>query len=412
LLHPRTILHIDLDAFFASCELRRRPELAGRPLAVGGGLESHPGERRRPGRGVVAAASYEARPSGVRSAMPLAEAFRRCPDLVVLPVDIAHYAAVSKEVFRIFAAYTPLVEPGSLDEAFLDVTGCQLLHGSGPDIAREIQGRIAGELSLPASVGVATSKTVAKIASDLRKPRGLVVVPAGEEERFLAPLPISRLPGAGPRTTERLRLVGIHTLGALAAAPTSLLVEVLGPGAKGLRLRACGVDPAPVLVPTMAKSISRESTFDEDLLDHAALEERLRLLAAAVGGRLRANGLAAATVAIKVRFADFETLSRRGPLGQPTCADVELFRAARQLLRSALPEGRAVRLLGVGVEGLVRPDPQMGLFDQVDRRSERVDRAMDELRRRFGGAAIARGTAALADSPDWNRDHLGGLGPP
>ncbi|MDA8330232.1 MAG: DNA polymerase IV [Candidatus Dormibacteraeota bacterium] len=409
--YPRTILHVDLDAFFASCELRRRPELAGRPLAVGGGVESHPGERRRPGRGVVAAASYEARPRGVRSAVSLSEAFRRCPELIVLPVDIGHYAAVSKEVFGIFSDYTPLVEPGSLDEAFLDVSGCELLHGSGPDIAREIQGRIASELSLPASVGVATSKTVAKIASDLRKPRGLVVVHPGDEERFLAPLPVARLPGAGPKTTERLRLLGIHTLGALAAAPTSLLVEVLGPGGEGLRARARGVDPAPVVVPTAPKSISRETTFDEDVADEAILEERLRLLAAGVGSRLRTNGLTAATVAIKVRFADFETVARRGPLGQPTCADVEIFRAARPLLRATVPAGRPVRLLGVGVEQLARLDSQMGLFDQVERRSERVDRAMDELRRRFGGSAIARGTAALEDSPDWNSDHLGQLRP-
>ena len=408
----RTILHVDLDAFFASCELRRRPELAGRPLAVGGGLESHPGERRRPGRGVVAAASYEARPRGVSSAMPLAEAFRRCPELVVLPVDIPHYAAASREVFRIFAAYTPLVEPGSLDEAYLDVGGSHLLHGSGADIAREIQTRIDRELSLPASVGVATSKTVAKIASDLLKPRGLVVVHPGEEEAFLAPLPVARLPGAGPRTTERLRLLGIRTLGQLAVAPSSLLVEVLGPGGQGLKARARGVDTAPVVVPTMPKSISREVTFDTDLFDRASLEERLRLLAAAVAARLRANSLKAATVVIKVRLADFETLSRRAPLVRPSCADLELFRAARQLLRATLAEGRGVRLLGVGVEGLERPDPQMGLFDEVDRRLERVDLAMDGLRRRFGRTSIARGTAALEDSPDWNHDHLGQLGRP
>ncbi|MHB1500194.1 MAG: DNA polymerase IV [Candidatus Dormibacteria bacterium] len=403
---PRTILHVDLDAFFASCELRRRPELRGLPLVVGGGQESHPGQARNPGRGVVAAASYQARPSGVRSAMPLAEALRRCPELVVLPVDIELYAAASREVFQVFHQYTPLVEPGSLDEAYLDVSGSGLVHGEGATIARAIQERLKAELELPASVGVATSKTVAKIASDLRKPLGLVVVEPGSEEQFLAPLPVERLPGAGPKTTAQLRLLGVSSLGQLAAAPAQLILEVVGSGGPALQARARGDDPAPVQPPGLPKSISREETFARDIADRAELDDMIRLLSAAVGGRLRAGGLAAATVFIKLRFADFETLSRRTTLAAPTCADLDIARSAALLLRAAWQPGRRARLLGVGVEGLQPVGPQLGLFDEVDRRAERVDSALDDLRRRFGGSAIARGTGALSAPRDWNRDHL------
>ena len=407
----RTILHVDLDAFFASCELRRRPELRGRPLVVGGGHESHPGEERRPGRGVVAAASYEARPFGVRSAMSLAEALRRCPDLVVLPVAIEDYAAVSKQVFQIFHHYTPLVEPGSLDEAYLDVTGTELLQGGGAVVARTIQGRLQAELDLPASVGVATSKTVAKIASDLRKPRGLVEVEPGTEESFLAPLAVERLPGAGPKTTAKLRLVGVATLGQLAGAPRSLLLEVLGPGATELQARARGHDPSPVQPPGLPKSISREETFARDVADLAALRAEARLLSAAVGARLRAAGLSAATVVVKLRFSDFQAWNRRTTLPAPIHADLEIAAAAEVLLEGGWQPSRPVRLLGVGVEGLRPSGPQLGLFDLEDRRQQRVDSALDEVRRRFGTRAISRGVGALPGAMDWNRDHLDELGP-
>ncbi len=407
----RTILHVDLDAFFASCELRRRPELRGLPLVVGGGREAHPGEIRQPGRGVVAAASYEARRFSIRSAMSLADALRRCPELVVLPVDIEHYASASKEVFRIFHQYTPLVEPGSLDEAYLDVTGTELLHGSGSAVARTVQRRLQAELDLPASVGVGTSKTVAKIASDLRKPRGLVVVAPDTEEAFLAPLPVERLPGAGPKTVAKLRLVGVATLGQLASASPHLLREVVGPGAAGLQARARGEDPNLVQPPGIPKSISREETFARDVLELAALQADGRLLSAAVGARLRSAGLTAATVSVKLRFSDFETLSRRTTLPAPIRADLEIAGAAEELLRAGWQPGRPVRLLGVGVEGLRPAEPQLGLFDRADRRQERVDSALDELRRRFGTGAISRGVAALPGLADWNRDHLDDLGP-
>jgi DNA polymerase-4 len=402
---PRTILHVDLDAFFVSCELLRRPELAGAPLVVGGGHESHPGEARDPGRAVVAAASYEARRFGVRSALPLARALSLCPELVVLPVDIAEYARLSGRVFSVFGEYTPLVEPGSLDEAYLDLAGTQRLGASGEAVAREIVGRLDSELGLPCSVGVATTKTIAKIASDLRKPRGLVVVPPGQEAEFLAPLGVERMPGAGPKTTAKLRLIGIDTLGKLAGAPLSLLAEALGPGAEALQLRARGVDPSAVTVPGIPKSISREETYSHDLTVREELVRRLAVLAAAVGQRLRASSLTAQAVSLKLRFANFETVTRRRRLAESTCADLDLVAGALDLFAAAWPQGRAVRLLGVGAEGISSPR-QMSLFEASGDRGERVDQALDDLRRRFGGRAISRGSGSLEAPLDWNRDHL------
>lgn len=407
----RTILHVDLDAFFVSCELLRHPELTGRPVVVAGGGEPGSIGRPSPGRAVVSAASYEARPLGVHSALPLARALALCPELVVVPVDIRYYAEVSEQVFAVFHDYSPLVEPGSLDEAYLDVTGSKLLHGDGEVIARLIQARLDRELKLPASVGVASSKTVAKIASDLRKPKGLVVVPSGHERGFLAPLPVARMPGAGPKTTARLHLVGIDTMGQLARADTGLLTEILGPSAAALQRRALGDDPSPVRVPGVARSISREETYPVDISLRSELEARTRALAAGVGQRLRAAGLLAATVFVKVRFSDFETISRQATLPRPVCADVDLASAAQALVARAWIPGQTVRLLGVGVDGLIARPAQMALFDSGEVRHERVDSALDELRMRFGPTAIIRGTDSLQESPDWNRDHLRRLGP-
>jgi DNA polymerase-4 len=401
----RTILHVDLDAFFVSCELLRRPELAGKPVVVGGGHESHPGERRDPGRGVVAAASYEARRFGVRSALPLAQALGLCPDLIVLPVDIAEYARISQHVFSIFADFTPLVEPGSLDEAYLDLTGTESLIGDGESAAHAICARLDSELGLPCSVGVATTKIVAKVASDLRKPRGRVVVPPGEEADFFAPLAVERLPGAGPKTTAKLHLLGIDTLGKLAAAPTALLQETLGPNAGALQLRACGVDPTEVTVPGIPKSISREETYAADLNSRVEMEARIATLSAGVGQRLRDSSLIAQVVAIKIRFANFETVTRRRQLPEPTYADQELHVGALELFVENWREGQSVRLLGVGAEGLSEAR-QMSLFERASDRGERLDVALDGLRGRFGGRAISRGTRSLEAPLDWNRDHL------
>ncbi|MGB9484291.1 MAG: DNA polymerase IV [Candidatus Dormiibacterota bacterium] len=401
----RTILHVDLDAFFVSCELLRRPELVGKPLVVGGGRESHPGELRQPGRGVVAAASYEARRFGVHSALPLGRAFGLCPELVVLPVDIAEYARISHQVFSIFAEFTPMVEPGSLDEAYLDLTGTEALSGGGEAAAHAISDRLDSELGLPCSVGVATTKVVAKVASDLRKPRGRVIVLPGEEAEFLAPLAVERLPGAGPKTTAKLHLLGIDTLGRLAQAPSALLQETLGPNAAGIQLRARGVDPTEVTLPGIPKSVSREETYAEDLTSRDELEAQIGALSAGVGRRLRASSLIAHAVTIKMRFANFETVIRRRQLPEPTYADQELQGLALELFHENWSEGLAVRLLGVGTEGLSEAR-QMSLFERANDRGERLDVALDGLRDRFGGKAIARGTGSLEDPLDWNRDHL------
>ncbi len=405
----RTILHADLDAFFVSCELLRRPELTGRPVAVAGGAEFHPGEPRRPGRAVVSAASYEARAFGVRSALPLSVALRQCPELVVLPVDIAHYAELSKQVFAVFRDYTPLVEPGSLDEAYLDVSGSRLLAGEGPTIAATIQRRLSSELGLPCSVGVATCKTVAKVASDLRKPRGLVVVPPGGETEFLAPLPLERLPGAGPKTVERLKLLGARTIGDLARLDQLSLLAALGSQGAQLQARARGHDPSPVVPPGLPRSISRERTFEVDLTSLNEARRMVRQMAFAVAGRLRAQGLLAGTVILKVRFQDFRTVTRQQSLATPSCLDLQLSRSAEGLLAAVYAPG--VRLLGVGA-GRLQEAEESGLFPTDESRAARLDQALDRLRSQFGARAITRGVGDLGRVSDWNRDHLRALGEP
>ncbi|MDA8395761.1 MAG: DNA polymerase IV [Candidatus Dormibacteraeota bacterium] len=405
----RSILHVDLDAFFVSCELLRRPELTGLPVVVAGGAEFHPGEPRRPGRAVVSAASYEARSFGVRSALPLSAALRQCPELVVLPVDIAYYAALSKQVFAVFRDYTPLVEPGSLDEAYLDVGGSRLLAGDGPSIAATIQRRLISELGLPCSVGIATCKTAAKVASDLHKPRGLVVVPPGGEAEFLAPLPLERLPGAGPKTVERLRLLGVRKIGDLARLDHPSLLAALGSQGAQLQARARGHDPSPVVPPGLPRSISRERTFEVDLTSLDEAQRMVRQMAFAVAGRLRAQGLLAGTVILKVRFQDFRTVTRQQALAAPTCLDLQLSRSARELLEPVYEPG--VRLLGVGA-GRLQEGEVAGLFPTDESRAARLDQALDRLRAQFGAQAITRGVGDAGRVSDWNRDHLRALGDP
>jgi DNA polymerase-4 len=381
----RTILHVDLDAFFAAVEQRDHPELRGRPVIVGGGPTD---------RGVVSAASYEARAFGVRSAMPLRTAAALCPDAVFLPVRGAVYAAVSREVMAILHRFSPLVEPVSIDEAFLDVTGSIALFGSGEAMARQIKAAIRAETELTASVGVATSKLVAKIASDLRKPDGLVVVPPGEEAAFLAPLPVERLWGVGPRTAAALRDYGVRTIGDLAALPEALLERRFGRQGPILRQRALGIDPDPVVPRRPPKSIGHEHTFEADTADPEVIEATLLALAEGVAGRLRAAGLRAGTVAVKVRDARFRTITRQTRLAAPTDLAEPIWRAAMELVRPEV-RGIRVRLLGISAEHL-ETAAQLGLFDAAEERRRRLARAADELRRRFGRRAIVR--ARLLDS--------------
>ena len=377
---------MDLDAFYASVEQQRRPELRGKPVIVGG-------DRDHPGRSVVSAASYEARVFGVRSAMPLGQAIRLCPQGVVVPVDFSAYRPVSARVFDIAHEYTPLVEPLSLDEAYLDVTGSQRLFGDAAAIAAEIRQRILDDVGLHASFGIAACKVVAKVASDLRKPRGFVVVAPGEEAAFLAPLPLRRLPGLGPASERALDSLGVRTLGDLAALPRAVIERRLGRHAgSGLWERAQGIDSSPVTPPGRPKSISREETFSSDVADGGELDARLRELSADVGRRLRRGGWSARTVTLRLRYADFETITRQHTLDSADISDHAISDTALTLLRAHW-SGAPVRLLGVGVSGLEEA-AQLDLFDVAAERQRRVDRALDSLRERFGDESVRRGAAA------------------
>ena len=305
---PRALIHLDMDAFYASVEQRDDPKLRGRPVVVGGNAR----------RGVVLAASYEVRPFGVRSAMPMARALRLAPDAVVVRPRHDVYAAVSERVFDILQSATPLCEPLSLDEAFLDVTASRKLLGSAAEIAARLRRRIADELGLPASAGIAACKLIAKIASDSAKPDGQLEVPPDSGAAFLAPLPVSRLPGIGPKSAPRLAALGLRTIGDLARMDPEALERRLGPGGRELWERACGIDPRPVVPDREAKSIGAEETFDDDLAGAGELGPRIHAQALRVGARLRRAGLRARTVQLKIKYADFKIVNRSATLAEPT----------------------------------------------------------------------------------------------
>ncbi len=385
----RTLLHVDMDAFFAAVEQHDRPGLRGRPVVVG----SLPDRR-----GVVAAASYEARAFGIRSAMPSREAGRRCPHAVFLPVRMVRYREVSAQVFGLFERYTPLVEPLSIDEGFLDVTGARPLFGAGPEIARSLRAAIREETGLTASVGVAPNKFLAKLASELDKPDGLTVVPEdpGDLLAFLAPLPVRRLWGAGAVLCARLERAGLLTLGDLQACDPDRLAGLVGlRPARGLQRLARGLDRRPVQPSRAEKSLSRELTFDTDCRDAQRVEHELLRLAEDVGRRLRRADRYAGTAHLKLRWENFETITRQRRLDPPCCDDFRLRRAARDLFRAhALP--RPVRLVGFGVSALRdAPAEQLDLFSDRARdttRRERLSRLVDELRRRYGPGSIGPGS--------------------
>jgi DNA polymerase IV len=397
----RAIIHLDLDAFYASVEQLRRPELRGLPVIVGGAPSGDGSAQLN--RGVVSAASYEARVFGVHSAMPLRTALRMCPQAVVVPVDFRAYRDASQAVFDIARDYTPVIEPLSLDEAFLEVTGSTRRFGTPRHIAQEMRERMLATTGLHASFGVATCKTVAKIASDLRKPRGFVVVEPGEEAAFLAPLPLRRLPGLGPATERALSGLGISTLGQLAALPLDTVQRRVG-RASGTSLweRAQGIDTGPVTVPGAPRSVSREETFARDVAQREALHARIGELASDVGARLRTGGWTARTVTLKLRYSDFTTITRQETLASSTATDTTVRDAALALLDTAW-SGDAVRLLGVGVSGLADA-PQLDLFDRPA--NDRIDHTLDRLRERFGRGAIRRGTGEGLHDLDWRGDDL------
>jgi DNA polymerase-4 len=390
----RTILHLDLDAFFASVEQLDDPTLRGRPVIVGGTAR----------RGVVCAASYEARRFGVRSAMPMARARRLCPEGIFLPVRFDRYGALSEQVFGIYRRYTPLVEPLSLDEAFLDVTRSRALHGTGREIAAALKRAVREECGLAVSAGVAESKMAAKIACDLGKPDGLVEVPPGGVAAFLAPLPVGRLWGVGEVTEGALRRLGVTTIGDLQRLPEAALAPALGGAhARDLRALARGEDPREVVPDEAARSVGAEETFDTDLRGRPALERELLAQAVRVGRRLRADGLQGRVVTLKVKYADFTLVTRRVTLGAPTDDDRVLFDAAREQL-ARVDLSRAVRLTGISVSDFAgrAERGQLGLFPAGPaeaapgeaQRRKALHSALDALAERFGEGAVVRADLA------------------
>jgi DNA polymerase-4 len=385
----RAIIHVDMDAFYASVEQRDNPSLRGKPVIVGGHAQ----------RGVVVAASYEVRPFGVRSAMPMARAMKMAPQAIVVPPRFAAYAEASEQVFAIFERYTPLIEPLSLDEAFLDVTASVGLFGEPLEIARRIRKEIATELNLPASAGIAPVKFVAKIASDLAKPNGQREIRAEEVVPTLAQLPVSRLWGVGPKTEEVLARAGLKTIGDVAARDVAWLEERLGSQGRHLWELSHGIDPREVVPDRAAKSVGAEDTFEEDLRGMDLLRPHLHAQALRVGRRLRKAGVKGRVVQLKVKFADFSVITRRTTLPTPTDDGQTLYRSALELLERA-HEGKPIRLTGVSVQALGEQDPQqLGLFPAAAApppRSAKLNAALDRITERFGSKAIT--TADLAES--------------
>jgi DNA polymerase-4 len=418
----RTILHLDLDAFFCAVEEQRDPALRGRPFAVGGAADS---------RGVVSSCSYAARRFGVRSAMPMAQAVRICPDLVVVPARHGAYSAASRRVMAYLRQLTPLVEQLSIDEAFLDVSE---LPQPGEALARRLQAAIRDDFGLPCSLGVASNKLVAKIATDVGKtavqnderrmmndekprdfgpsfivhrssltegpPYAITVVPPGGEADFLAPLPSTALWGVGPKTAARLAELGVHTIGDIARRSEAELERLFGKHGRDLARRARAIDDRPVETQREAKSISQETTYTRDVCDEARLRATLCDLAAGVGRRLRRAGLGATTIGIKLRWADFTTVTRQTTLGQSTDQDEVIAAAATQLFERTWRPGEWVRLLGVGASGLGPAPRQLGLWDATDgEQQRRLQLAVRALRERFGDGIVQWGSEIEGDEP-------------
>jgi DNA polymerase-4 len=393
---PEPILHVDMDAFFVEVERLRRPELRGLPVVVGGAGE----------RSVVAAASYESRRFGIRSAMPMTRARRLCPDLVIVPPEHAEYGRVSEQVFEVFRSFTPLVEGLSVDEAFLDVAGLRLHYPDPVTIGHEIRSALRTVVGLPASVGVAATKFVAKLASEAAKPDGLRHVPLTEQEGFLVALPVRALWGVGQATLAGLTGLGVETVADLASVPRRKLQGSLGASvADHLLDLAAGRDPRPVTPDRETKSISAEETYERDLTSDDEITEALRLLADRVGHRVRRAGLAGRTVQLKLRLEDFTTFTRSETLPTPIDADLHIFRIASRLVHRVERGNQGVRLLGIGVASLEERDAPRQLSVETDPRWRELDGAVDAVRDRFGRGSI--GPARLTRSHPHERDDWG-----
>lgn len=381
----RKIIHIDMDAFYAAVEQKDNPALKGRPVIVGGDPKK---------RGVVAAASYEARAWGVHSAMPIVQAKRLCPHGIFLPVRMGRYQQISQEIFKILEDFTPLVEPLSLDEAFLDVTACTHLFGPALTIAKEIKRRIWETTGLTSSAGIAPNKFLAKIASDLKKPDGLVEVSAEEVREFLNKLPISKLWGVGQATSEVLLSMGICQVGQLANFPPEILEKKLGRFGRQLIALARGEDDRPVTPFSETKSISQEETFTPDLSEEEAIKKVLLNQAEEIGFELRQQGLKGSTVHLKLRYPDFKLVTRSCTLSAPTDQGIEIYRVACKLLEKTEVLEKKARLLGIGISSLRRANfpHQLSLFNSREEKMARATMAIDRIWKKFGRQAIQRAT--------------------
>lgn len=391
--YPTTFLHVDMDAFFASVEQRDHPELRGKPVVVGAPPDQ---------RGVVAAASYEARKYGIHSAMPSRTAKQKCPHAIFVSHNMANYKAVSRQIMRIFESYTPLVQPLSIDEAFLDVTGAQRLFGDGKTIAEKIRRDIREQTRLTASVGVAPNMFLAKLASDMNKPDGITIVPLEQEaiECFLAPLPINRMWGVGKVTRKKLLSLGLTTIGKLQRCEVSILEQAVGTKAAEVFSRlARGLDQRSIEIDTGEKSISNEITFKHDVTDRSELEGTYKKLIDKVGGRLRKAGFFATTAHLKIRWSDFSTITRQTRFPIPSSDDITLREAGMTLLDEHLRNG-PVRLIGFGVSGLKETDEpqtlQLNLFETPDttrhEKRTRLSRTADSIKQKYGAKSLKRGS--------------------
>jgi len=380
MVEVRTILCLDLDAFYASVEEILHPEWRGKPILVGGKPEE---------RGVVASCSYAARAFGVHSAMPMGQAIRLCPQAIRTPPDFSIYSEYSGRVMEIIKSYGCPMEQVSVDEVFLDLTGARLLWNDPLSLASDLKRRIREEVGLPCTIGIAANKLVAKVASSHGKPNGLIQVPPGEEAGFLAPLPVEKLWGVGPKCAARLKVLGIQTIGQLQKAPLDLLKQEFELWALDLQRKSHGQDTSPIETEHATKSISRETTFVQDLGDLSQLRRVLLSLSEEVGQNLRAEGLLARTIAIKLRWPNFQTITRQTTLPQPTDSTSQIYQSAASLLEASLKAGRKVRLLGVRAANL-GSGRQLDLFDSTVKRSSRLDSAVDRIRDRFGEEAIRR----------------------
>jgi len=387
----REILHVDMDAFFVSVEEVRDPSLVGKPVVVGGDPR---------GRGVVSAASYPARKFGIHSAMPLARARRLCPEAIFLRGSHGVYGEFSKRIFAILDTYSPLVEPMSLDEAYVDLTGCRKLHGPVLSTAERIRNEIKTKVGINASIGIASNKLLAKVASGFVKPNGILLIAPGKEGRFLRPLPVGRIPGVGPKAGERFKRMGIQTVGDLTTLSRKRLEAVHGKWGTGLYLKSRGICHSSVVrEETDSRSISRETTLAIDSTDARFLESTLSYLVEKAAAKLRESGLYVRSVTLKLRTPDFQTMTRSHTLLRPTAEDHVIFKTGMELFRKLFIHCPRVRLIGVGLSSLTRsPCAQTDLFQEVTREQwDRLYQGIDRIRNKYGFRSILRGTSVQND---------------